>query len=432
MTETVQNGTRYGQVKAPASKSAAHRLLITAALSKEQAKVYCDTMSDDITATMDCLSALGATFTVGDGVIAVEPVKAKAKDTQKALTDCPRALPCKESGSTLRFLMPVAAALGASVTFVMEGKLPNRPHGALTGELQRHGVSVTQEGSLLKLSGQLTAGDFTLPGDVSSQFISGLLFALPMLAGDSTLTITGKRESVSYITMTEQAVSEAGIVFEKTDWGYRIPGGQCYKAPKETYVEGDWSGASFPLVAGAFSKQGITVTGLRQDSCQGDRRILSILRDFGAEVTVDETSVLVRKGNLKGQRIDASEIPDLVPVLAVLAAGAKGETVIEHAERLRMKESDRLQTTTAMLNALSADITETADGLRIRGGKRLHGGNTDSAKDHRIAMSAAVAAGLTDGPVRISDAQCAAKSYPSFFTDYNSLTIEKITEKGER
>ena len=424
MTETVQNGTRSGHVKAPASKSAAHRLLITAALSQEESTVYCDTMSDDIAATMDCLGALGATFEQGDGFIRVSPFKNRPEGM--------RELRCKESGSTLRFLMPVAAALGASVTFVMEGKLPERPHKALTDELSRHNVSVSQEGSLLKLSGQFTPGDYTLPGDISSQFVSGLLFALPMLPGDSTLTITGKRESVSYITMTEQAVSEAGIVFEKTDWGYRIPGGQCYRAPKETVVEGDWSGAAFMLVAGAFSKQGITVTGLRQDSCQGDRRILSILRDFGAEVVIDETEVLVRRGNLKGQQIDASEIPDLVPVLAILAAGADGETVIVHAERLRMKESDRLKTTTAMLSALSGDITETADGLLIRGGRRLKGGNADSAKDHRIAMSAAVAAGLSDGPVRISDAQCAAKSYPSFFTDYNSLSLEGNTEKGER
>ena len=424
MIETVQNGTRFGTVHAPASKSAAHRLLITAALSQRMSTVHLDTFSDDIDATIGCLTALGADFLFGDNCVTVlSGVNPGTKET---------VLGCKESGSTLRFLMPVVAALGANVTFFMEGKLPSRPHGALSEELQRHGVFVKQDGNLLKLSGQLTAGDFTIPGNISSQFISGLLFALPLLKGDSTITITGKRESVSYIEMTEQAISAAGIVFEKTDFGFCIPGGQQYRASKEPVVEGDWSGAAFPLVAGAFSERGITVTGLRQDSCQGDRRIVDILRDFGAEVAVRESEVFVRRGTLKGQRIDASEIPDLVPVLAVLAAGAEGETVIEHAERLRMKESDRLTTTTAMLSALSADITETEDGLLIRGGRQLHGGNVDSAKDHRIAMSAAVAAGLSDGSVRISDAECAAKSYPSFFADLNSLELEKNAEKGER
>lgn len=400
MIYTVQAGMRTGTVTPPVSKSIAHRKLICAALSEGSCVVDCgpaEELSADITATEDCLTSL-----LHGGSV----------------------LPCRESGSTLRFLLPVAAALGADVSFHMEGLLPNRPHGELIGQLVLHGAQIRQGGNELYCKGPIDPGTYTIPGGVSSQFISGLLFALPLLSGDSRIVIEGKLESAAYVAMTEQAVREAGIRVIKEENGYFIPGGQKYRAKEYETVEKDWSGAAFFLCMGALGTEGITVSGLRTDSLQGDRGILAVLRGFGAEVTSSKAGIHVKRGaSMKPQTIDASEIPDLVPVISVLAAGVRGETRIIHAERLRFKESDRLATTEALIRSLGGDAEQTADGLIIRGTGTFAGGTADPFKDHRIAMSAAVAAAICRESVVIKDAECAGKSYPGFYQDLEQLEV---------
>ncbi len=414
MNIALSAGTLRGAVRIPASKSQAHRLLICAALGKTPVTLHCDGLSKDITATARCLQALGADVALeNDRTIRLTPgASARAA-----------ALPCGESGSTLRFLLPVASALGAEATFCMEGRLPQRPLAPLDAELARHGVTLTRAGAELTITGQLQPGDYTLPGDVSSQYISGLLLALPLLRGDSTLTVTGKVESAAYIAMTEDALRLSGIRFEKDGWVYHIPGNQTFALPPQLLVEGDWSNAAFFLCAGALSHDGVTVTGLNMASSQGDRAVAEILRRFGAHVTEGDSSVTVTAAPLHGITVDAAAIPDLIPTLSVVAACAEGESRITGAARLRLKESDRIATTAALLRSLGGSVEELSDGLIIRG-TALTGGTVDSANDHRIAMAAAVAASVC--PVTVTGSECVQKSYPRFWEDYSALKGEAL------
>jgi len=415
MKKLVPPGARAGCVTPPASKSQAHRILICAALSEGETRVVCDGVSKDIEATVRCLSALGADIKETEkGVFAVRPIRPTGKSAL---------LPCGESGSTLRFLLPLVGALGAEATFLMEGKLPERPLEPLIGELRAHGMSIRREGDRLFCAGRLQSGGYTLPGDISSQFISGLLFALPLLPGDSALTVTGRTESADYIAMTEDVIHQSGVRLNKTESGYRIPGGQTFRLPERVEAEKDWSSAAFFLAMGAFSSRGVTARGLRLLSKQGDKRMLDILASFGAEVEAAENEILVRKGRLTGTTVDASQVPDLVPVVSAVAAAAEGETRIVNAGRLRLKESDRLQTTAAMLRSLGADAEETEDGLVIRGRYPLKGGKTASYGDHRIAMAAATAAAVCETAVEIDGAECADKSYPRFWDDLEDLEV---------
>ena len=415
MNITIRPGQRSGRVKIPASKSQAHRLLICAALGRGETVIACDGLSADITATMACLNALGANICqTEDGRLRVRPIE------QVPAGLCH--LYCGESGSTLRFLLPVCGALGADAVFHMEGRLPQRPLAPLDTELTSHGMALRQENDLLYCSGQLQSGDYELPGNVSSQYISGLLLALPLTEGDSRLNVTGSIESEAYITMTEDALALAGIKLEKSGWCYHIPGAQRGKLPEALQVEGDFSNAAFFLCMGALSDEGLTIEGLNPASHQGDRAVLDILRAFGAQVEQREGSFAVRKGQLQGITIDAKPIPDLIPVLSVVAALAQGETQIINAGRLRLKESDRLQSTTALLTALGAEIQELAEGLVIHGKESLSGGSVDSCGDHRIAMAAATAACGCTGEILLSGSQAVSKSYPRFWEDFGSLT----------
>ncbi len=414
MNCTVLPGPRRGSVTVPASKSQAHRLLICAALGVRETLIRCDGISGDIAATVRCLNALGAEIRETEAGLLVRP---RGQGSAEAI------LPCGESGSTLRFLIPVLGALGQKGTFRMEGKLPARPLGPLAEVCRAGGMELRQEGTLLRCGGQLRPGDYEIPGNVSSQYISGLLMALPLLPGESRLHVTGKVESADYIAMTEEALHMSGVRWEKTGWEYRIPGGQRPSLPPEVTVERDWSSAAFFLVLGALSPAGITLPGLNGASRQGDKRILQILREFGAEVREEPSGVTVCRRSLRGVTVDAAQIPDLVPVLSVAAAAAEGETRILGAGRLRLKESDRLVTTAAMLRALGAEVREREDGLVIRGKPKLRGGTADAAGDHRIAMSAAVAAAASEKSVTILGAECAAKSYPRFWKDLDSLEV---------
>ena len=418
MSRVVFPGALSGQFRAPASKSHAHRLLICAALGHASVRVSCDTFSDDILATIDCLNAMGAKITHAGGTISVSPIFANGSP------DGVCHLYCKESGSTLRFLLPVVGALGLDAVFHMEGRLPERPLHPFDEALTAHGMQIRQDGATLHVSGKLLAGSFALPGNVSSQYLSGLLFALPLLPGSSTLTITGALQSASYLAMTEDAVLNSGIRFSKSQNVFTIPGNQAYCLPNGLAAEGDWSGAAFFLCAGALSDTGIFASGLQEASRQADRAVLELLSRFGAEVRAENGGVFVRKSSLHGIDIDAGAIPDLIPAIAAVAAYAEGETNITNAARLRLKESDRLHTVAETIKSLGGQAKELPDGLVITGTPRLAGGTADSFGDHRIAMLAAVLAGGCREPVTILGAQCTSKSYPEFWKTLDHLKGE--------
>lgn len=419
MDYCVSCGTRTGQIAVPASKSYAHRLLISAALGDRSSVISCDGISKDIQATIDCLNALGAHIIVKSNIINVTPIDYKTSSDDEVV------LPCNESGSTLRFLIPLVGALGKKAAFRMEGKLSERPLDELKNALSEHGMSFLQSGQVLKCGGKLTSGTFLIPGNISSQYISGLLFALPLLAGDSRIKVTGKTESEDYIKMTIQTITSMDIVIQITEDGYFVKGNQTYSPTHDMKVEKDWSNAAFFVCMGAMSRRGIGLEGMNIDSAQGDKRILEIVKLFGAKVGITDKLITVRKGDSAQSRIiDASTIPDLVPTIAALASVSEGKTTIVNARRLRFKESDRLMTTSTMLRNLGAEIAETDDGLIINGRERLAGGETETFNDHRIAMAAAVAAGGCMSNVIIKGCECTSKSYPMFFEDFEKLEEE--------
>ena len=416
MNRIVSPWTPGGRVRAIPSKSAAHRLLLCAALSDRPASLACPALNDDIRATAGCIRALGGDVTYTDGLLRVTPIGAPC--TARVTLDC------GESGSTLRFLLPIAAALGQSAAFTGAGRLSQRPLEPLYGLLCTHGCRLSPEGAFpLLLDGKLPAGDYEIDGSVSSQFISGLLMALTA-GGGGSVTVTGTFASAPYVALTVSTLRRAGVTVRQE--GRRLTvSGRC-RLP-DGAVEGDWSAAAFWFAAGALGApqtEGLRVTGLDPASPQGDRAILDLLEGMGARVTRFADGAAVQppaSGPLRGIEIDAAQIPDLVPVLAVTAACAHGETRIIHVERLRAKESDRLETTAALLRALGGTAEVTADGLRITGRRTLTGGTAEGANDHRIVMAAAVAAVRCADPVTILGAEACAKSYPSFFDDLAAL-----------
>ena len=417
MNVTIQPGPRQGRVRIPASKSQAHRLLLCAARGEGETELLCGGLSADIRATMDCLRALGAGIWQEGERLRVKPIRTAPRSC---------ALPCGESGSTLRFLLPQAGALGTEAVFHRKGRLPQRPLRPLDEELRSHGMKLREEGEALYASGKLTAGDYTLPGNVSSQFISGLLMALPQLPGDSRLTVTGDLESAGYVAMTEDALAESGIRWQRTGQVWSIPGGQRFRPPRLCQVEGDWSNAAFFLCAGALSRRGVTVEGLSLRSSQGDQAVLRLLRRFGAEVTEREGAVTVRSGMLHGVTVDAGPIPDLIPTLSVVAAASVGDSRMENARRLRDKESDRLEGTAALIRDLGGSARVEGDTLIIHGRGGLRGGNASVLGDHRLAMAAAIAACACRESVTVDDSRCVEKSYPRFWEDFRQLKGEEL------
>lgn len=423
-----------GTIEAIPSKSHAHRLLIAQKLAVLQGGGQADplmipTFSEDIDATKGCLAQLDEKLPRFD---------------------------CRESGSTIRFMIPVAMALKNEAVFAGSGKLPQRPLSPLKEEMERHGCSfemlaaakaagrgVTSE--ICRICGRLQPGKYELAGNISSQFITGLLFALPLLDGDSSLQLTTKLESAGYVDLTLQVLREFGIeIREVRETGsenhlirYEIPGNQIYREPEGLKVEGDWSNAAFWLVAGALGGDIICI-GLDPGSTQRDKEIVTVLKKMGAEIERQNTVYHIC-GNgvpLHGETVSAAQFPDLVPVMAVAMTGANGTSAITNAERLRIKESDRLATVYDFLTILGTDIRQTEDGLIIHenndsndpSGTAAHcpapplsGGTVSSHNDHRIAMAAAVASCRADGPVIITGAEAVKKSYPDFFTDFTKL-----------
>ena len=416
MNTTLTPSVTGGNIKAIASKSVAHRLLICAAFAKSTTRILCREINEDIEATVRCLTALGADIKREPPYYYVTPVTKLKKD---ALLDC------GESGSTLRFLLPVAVMLGSESSFLMKGRLPERPLSPLREELERCGAVFSEAGSNpLVCKGRITENEFSIRGDVSSQFISGRLFALAVSRRSGRLNIIGSLESAPYVDITADALRRFGVEVKETADGYEIKNNQGLVSPTDVVVEGDWSNAAFPLALGAMGKEAVTVSGLDLDSRQGDRALLGLLGKMGARTELCGDSVTVYPSALHGIDIDASQIPDLVPILATVAAVAEGETVIYNAERLRIKESDRLHAVSEMLRALGGVAEETADGLRIVGVPMLSGGEISSFGDHRMVMSTAVASVRCKNPVTIKGAEAVAKSYPSFFEDMRGIGLK--------
>ena len=379
----------YGNINAIPSKSQAHRMLICAAFSDQPTTLICPETNRDIEATANCLTALGAGITWLSNGYRVKPIE-----------EVPfrASLPCQDSGSTLRFLLPIAGALGVDTVFQMTGRLPQRPLTPLWEEMERMGCTLTRPtADTIRCTGRLRSGEYAINGTVSSQFITGLLFALSLLPGQSRLQVLGKLESAPYVSMTLAAMERFGISCND----YCFPGNGRFHSPGTVTVEGDWSNAAFFLAAQALGSP-IQVGNLNPDSPQGDRVCARLLPELKDKLT-----------------ISAADIPDLVPILAVTAAANQG-AVFTDIGRLRLKESDRVASVMDMLRALGGQAEADDTTLTVYG-TGLHGGTVDSRNDHRIAMSAATAATVCDSPVTILGAQCVEKSYPKFFTDYTSL-----------
>ncbi len=411
MTKVLNSPSLGGKIRAIPSKSEAHRQLICAALSKSTVEIVCPQTSMDIEATARCLCAMGAEIEYINGVYKVTPI---TQPEEKAVLDC------GESGSTLRFLLPVVCALGIEADFIMRGRLSQRPMTALTNELCAHSVQIWQEGEHLYTKGKAQGTQWKIDAGISSQYVSGLLFMLSIIGG--TLELTGKVESAAYIDMTVKALKDFSADIKNDGRIYTVKNNPLCCPDGKMVTGGDWSNAAFFIVAGAIGKNPVTVDGLELSSVQGDKGIVGILESFGAKIEAQGRAVTAYPSELTATQVDAAQVPDLVPVVAVAASVAKGTTRIYGASRLRLKESDRLETVCNMLTAFGAKVEITEDGLLVQGVDCLTGGTADSAGDHRIAMSAAVASTVCKGSVEITGAQAVSKSYPAFWEDFEKMS----------
>lgn len=389
MDLTIYPGKLKGNIVAIPSKSQAHRLLICAAFSDAKTRIQCPETNQDIEATARCLNALGADIARTEWGYNVSPV---TKIPQAAAMDC------GESGSTLRFMLPIVCALGVDTTIHMSGRLPYRPLSPLWEELGQHGCCLTRPTeNTIRTTGKLKPGEYRIAGNVSSQFISGLLFALPLLNGKSKIEIIGNLESKPYVEMTQKALSGFGVLTE----GFSVDASYPFHSPADVAVEGDWSNGAFFLAAASLGNL-VNVENLETDSPQGDRAVADILN------LTDDMPV-----------ISATDIPDLVPILAVYFAAKKGAIFTDIA-RLRLKESDRVVSVMNMLKTLGVESVSNENTLTVSSGQ-FHGGTVDACNDHRIAMAAAIAVTVATGPVTILHAECVSKSYPTFWQEYQRL-----------
>ena len=379
-----------GSISAIPSKSQAHRLLICAAFADRETQLICPDTNRDIEATADCLQALGALIHRNEDGYLVVPVKEVPRCAQ---------LPCCESGSTLRFMLPIVGALGVDTVFSLEGRLPDRPLSPLWEEMERMGCQLSRPTkTTVRCQGKLKAGQYRISGGVSSQFITGLLFAAALMSGNSRIEIEGALESAPYVEMTQQALALFGINSE----GFRIQGGQAFRSPGLLTVEGDWSNGTFFLAAQALGSD-LTVDNLSPDSAQGDKAAVQWLAELSEKHCI----------------IPATDIPDLVPILAVVAGQNHGAR-FTNIQRLRLKETDRVATVCDMIRTLGATAEASEDMLDISPAP-YHSCTIHAQNDHRIAMSAAIAATVASGPVTVLNADCVSKSYPRFWEEYHRL-----------
>lgn len=412
-----------GTIQSQPSKSMAHRAIICSALSEGESVIDNIIMSDDIQATINAVKALGTDVSISEST-SFAGRKCLTIKSEGTISIRNNLINCSESGSTARFIMPVTRLVADTVIITGCGRLVERPFSVYKSLFAEKGVKYTDsDGKMpITLEGSLKPGIYELPGDISSQFVSGLLFTLPLLGGPSKIIITNKLESLPYIKMTLKAIEDFGIKVnhDKEFKIFDIPGNQSYLAKPYYVVEGDWSQAAFFCVMGSIS-DGILIEGLDRDSLQGDKAILDILKEMGANPEIKDNGILFKRSKLRGIEVDASQIPDLVPIISVAASLAEGTTTIKNAARLRIKESDRLATTCHELNSIGANIIEKEDGLVINGAPHLSGGKADGCGDHRIVMSLAAASLACQEPVTITGFEAVKKSYPGFWEDFKTL-----------
>lgn len=419
-----------GELTIPPSKSFAHRALICGALSEGKSIINNIELSDDIKATLDAVKSFGAVSKVSDMSIEIEGIRKNAGEEIETDNDL-HVINCNESGSTLRFMIPIAVGLGYKCRFEMSGNLGKRPLDVYYDIFDKNGVKYEKGENYLEIDGKLGAGEYDIPGNISSQFITGMLFALSMLEDDSVINILDNIESKSYIDITLASLKDFGIEIEHDDYRtFRIKGNQKYNCKGENTdcnrytVEGDFSQGAFFLCADAIGND-VNVKGLRRYSIQGDKATVDILERMGCERVYDECDDIKMKVNsLNSTVIDATDCPDIIPVLSVCAAFANGTTEIVNAKRLRIKECDRLSAINEELSKLGANIEEREDSLIIygNGNKKLKGGcEVWSHKDHRICMMLSIASTICEEEIVIKDAECISKSYPRFFEDFEKL-----------
>jgi len=410
--------TLNGTVKIPASKSLSHRAIIAAALSQEPCVLHNVILSDDIFATLTCMEQLGAQFTFDTTTLHVSKCE-KLKDRTLHFE-------CNESGSTLRFLIPIALTRYGNYHFQGKGRLSKRPQGEYIKIFESQHIEYERLDAPLelplKIVGALRSGKFFLRGDISSQFITGLLFALPLLEGTSEIHLTTPLESKAYVDLTLDVLNKFSIEVQVTKGVYHIPGGQKFHASSYS-VEGDYSQAAFWFVAGCLTKgSGIEILGISNYSKQGDSAIIEILKSCGAELKELEGAVKVSSSEINGFECDLAQIPDLGPILTVLACFAKGKSRLYNGTRLRIKESDRVTSMVTELSKMGAIIQEIGDEIHVEGQECLEGGVTLSSwGDHRVAMALSIAAIRCKKSVVLTGAECVSKSYLKFWDDYKAL-----------
>ena len=421
MTVKIYPSILSGTIEAVSSKSELHRALICASFCNGPTDIIVtgsayidkDNIPDDINATISCLSALGSSIIFSPNKFHVCPISSMS---QSPILDC------RESASTLRFLLPIAAIYSRDAHFSGKGRLPERPVFELLSVLKEHGIEASSPSLPFNLSGTVSGGRFTVPGDVTSQYLSGLLLALPLLPEGSEILLSTRLSSGSYIDITLDIMSKFGVNIVNDQGRYYICDHSYYRSPGKITVSGDWSNASAFIVAGALNnKNSVTVNGLDPSSLQGDKSIIDILQQFDAISDQVHTGIHFSESNLHGTVINIDPIPDLLPVLSIAAMVSKGTTTFTNAERLREKESDRICSVEKLVNSLNGNAHSTADSITISGDSVVRGGKVDSFDDHRIVMAATIASCLSDTPITINNAEAIIKSYPTFFEDFEAL-----------
>ena len=402
-----------GKISVPSSKSLCHRAIIAAGLAADNCIIENVVFSEDILATCNAMRDIGVSVSVSEDKLTIKGSKFASAINNK--------IDCKESGSTLRFLIPIVLLTEKKFTFIGQGRLAQRPLTPYYKIFKEQNIKYSSdEGLPLTVQGRLKTGVYKVPGNVSSQFITGLLFALPLLNGDSKIIVTSELESKAYVDLTIDVLSKFSVKIENVGYAeINIVGNQQYKA-RNYKVEGDFSQAAFWLVAGILGDE-VLCDDMNINSLQGDLAIVDLIVRMGGDISIKEGKIKTKKSKTHGIIINASECPDLVPILAVLASLSEGTTKIINASRLRIKECDRLKAMATELTKLGGDVKEKEDGLIIQGVEKLNGGIVDSWNDHRIAMALSVASIRCRQPVILTNSACVKKSYPKFYKDFEML-----------
>ena len=411
----VSNVPLSGTIPSIPAKAHAHRALIAASLATSPSTILISHSSKDIDATMDSLRTLGATITYEQGVAHITPGSAPTIG---------QVLP-HESGTTLRLLLPVSASICDTVKVDAKGRLPERPLEPLLSEMKAHGVSFSQEAPPFTMTGRLQGGTFSMTGSVSSQFFSGLLLASPQL-GRTTVNCKSSLQSKDYVTLTIETMKDFGVHVTETTTEdghprFTIEENQHFHGNEQYPIEGDWSNGAIWLVAAAMTGQSISITGLRPDSVQADKRILSILESAGVTCAWNGTTVTVTGKAHEPIHVNLEQMPDLLPILSSLACSIEGESSFINGARLRLKESDRLEAVAQLVRDSGGTVRIEGDNLHIRGTGTLTGGTVDCVNDHRLVMAGALNALIATSPMILKDSEAISKSYPHFFTDWKQL-----------